>query len=242
MIVADSIGFAGTHSIAGILGAVPGFDVVHGTQSFEQRGPIGTGSQTPDGFAESMVQAMRAGRRPIAVHTNFLPGAMKPACERRGIRYRLIARDPVKQIESCYAWALKKTLDASPNMLVTSLKTSLNTVQSMNLAPTLPNVTYAFAVQHICSFNLAALRQGAEVLRMEDLLGDEQSFRAAFDVPVEAELEHFSGAPQHLASHRSRPELDIVAEPARAVIRERIRVGVPAPMVSLAEITEALGY
>lgn len=242
MIVADSIGFAGTHSIAGILGAVPGFDVVHGSQNFEQRGQIGQASQTPEGFADSMVRAKRDGRRPVAVHTNFLPGVMKPACDSRGIRYRLIARNPVRQIESCYAWAMKKTLDGSPDALVMSLKAALGTVQAMQLPVSLPNVTYAFAAQHICSFNLAALRQGAEVLHMEDLLGDEEMFRTTFDVPEDAELTHFCGKPQHLASHRNRSELDIVAAPARAEILERIRVGVPNPMVSVAEITAALGY
>ena len=45
-----------------------------------------------------------------------------------------------------------------------------------------------------------------------------------------------------LAWNTTARRVDIVAAPARAVIRERIHVGEPAPMVSHAEITEALGY
>ena len=241
MMIADSIGFAGTHSIAAILSGVPGLDVVHGTQNFTTRGPIGTNSQSADEFAATMSQA-GSGQRPIVIHTNLPPAALKPACDRRGIWYGLIARHPVRQIESCYAWAMKKTLDGAPDSLVMSLKTGLNVLQQMQLPINLPNVTYVYAAQHVCTFNLAAVALGAPVMRMEELLQDEPTFRAAFDIPAEVDLPHFGDTPQHLAQKRSDPALAVVADPARAEIIERLTIQLNGRAVAVPELTQALGY
>ncbi len=112
MIVAESIGFAGTHSICDILTGIPGVEASHGTQNFETRGPIGTPAQTPEAFVDSMLRARDAGSHPVALHTNFPPVAMKGACDTRGVRYELLVRAPERQIDSCYAWAMKNATSA----------------------------------------------------------------------------------------------------------------------------------
>ena len=122
MIVAESIGFAATHTISSILADLPGYRVTHGSQNFETGVPIGAGSQTPAGFAASMVAAKSAGQRPVALHTNFDPRQFLPACQAQGVQYGLLVRRPEAQIESCYAWALTKVLTGDDQMLLVALK------------------------------------------------------------------------------------------------------------------------
>ena len=81
MIIAESIGFAATHSISEILGQIPEVEVSHGSQHFAEKCPIGQGSQSVDQFVASMTEAQSAGRTPVAVHTLFHPQQMKPAIE-----------------------------------------------------------------------------------------------------------------------------------------------------------------
>ncbi|OWU86538.1 hypothetical protein ATO6_07050 [Oceanicola sp. 22II-s10i] len=242
MIVTDSIGFAATHTITAILSEVPGFRVSHGSQNFETGGPIGVGSQTPEAFAASMAQAAAEGARPVAVHTNFDPRRFRPACETQGIRYSLLAREPRAQINSCYAWASKKVLDGDDVSFLTMLKQSLPKLPAVGIRASLPNIVYAYAVQHVCAFNLAALETGADAVRMEEILADEAAFRQVFEVPDAVELKHFSGDEMRIASHRSQAEAQVMAEPERELIEAKLTVSVGGAPATVGDMVQRLGY
>ncbi|GGM01444.1 hypothetical protein GCM10011534_24130 [Pseudooceanicola nanhaiensis] len=242
MIVAESIGFAATHTISSILAELPGFRVTHGSQNFETAGAIGTPAQTPEDFAASMVAAGDRGERPVALHTLFDPRRMQPVCAGQGIRYALLLRDPQAQVESCYAWAAKKTLDGDESTFVSAMKSALPVLPGLGIRATLPNLLYAYALNHVCQFNVVGLDTGAPVLKMEELLSDEALFRDAFDVGAEAEIPHFSGEARHLASHRAREGLEALAAPERATIRALFPVRAGATVTTLAELGTRLGY
>lgn len=245
MIVAESIGFAGTHTICDILAALPGYDVSHGSQHFEIRGvPLGEAParQTPDAFAESMLRAAAEGRRPVAVHCMYNPLEFRPACARRGIRYSLLVREPVAQVESCYAWLAKKVLGGDAASFVQCLQTILGTLTGAGIAPSLPNLLYGFACWHVGTYNAVGVASGAPVLRMEAILNDEAAFRAAFDVPEAAEIAHFHGARRQAASHRAEPEVQALAAPDRAAVRQAIRFRQGGLDLSFAQLGAVLGY
>ncbi|MGR3323326.1 MAG: hypothetical protein ACU0DK_15495 [Pseudooceanicola sp.] len=242
MIVAESIGFAATHTISSILRDIPKFRVTHGSQNFETGGPIGSGSQTPEAFAASMAAAAARGAHPIALHTNFDPRRLRPACTAKGIRYSLLVRKPEAQVESCYAWALRKVLEGEDQSLLVAIKTALPHLPAQGIPANLPNLVYAYALMHVCRFNLVATEAGAEIMRMEDLLGDEARFRAAFDVPGDVRIPHFEGNVTHLASHRSKAGLEAVAPPDRALIRARLPVAGGGAALTLDHIDARFGY
>lgn len=242
MIVVDSIGFAATHTICGILAELPGFRVSHGSQNFETAGPIGTPGQTPEAFTASMVAAAGRGERPVAVHALFDPRRMRPVCTGKGIRYALLLRNPLAQVESCYAWAVKKTLDGDDAVLVSALKAVVADLPGLGIRANLPNLLYAYALTHVCQFNLIGIEAGAPVLKMEELLADEALFREAFDIADDIEIGHFTGEAMHLASHRAKEGLAALAEPERETIRALFPVRGADGVLSLAELTRRLGY
>lgn len=242
MIVAESIGFAATHTISTILAGLPGYRVTHGSQNFETGGPIGTGSQSPEDFVASMASAAAGGARPVAVHTVLDPRRLRPACLASGIRYGILVRQPERQIESCYAWALRKVLDGDDQAFLTALKVAVPVMPKLGVRANLPNALYCYAVQHVCNYTLLAVEIGAEVLRMEELLSDEARFRATFDVPAETPIPQFEGEALHLASHRGQEGLDAVAAPDRDAIRARLPVSSGGPAITLAQLAGRLGY
>ncbi|TMV82326.1 hypothetical protein FGG78_24370, partial [Thioclava sp. BHET1] len=153
MIVAESIGFAGTHTITSILAAVPGVEVSHGSQHFEDRGALGAGAQTPQAFAASMTATAARGAHPIAVHCLFDPVRFKPVCEAAGISYSLLVRKPEAQIASCYAWAMRKILNGDASAFIITLKTGFDWLSQMRVAQSLPNLVFAYAASHVCRYN-----------------------------------------------------------------------------------------
>ena len=242
MIIAESIGFAATHSITEILSALPGFDVAHGSQNFDTKAPVGQGSQTPEDFVAAMTAARDAGRRAIAVHTLLPPHLMKPACEAAGVEYWLLVREPDAQIESCYAWIAKSVLQGNPGHFAQVLQVVFNELVKLQVPTSLSNCLYAFAMQHVLSYNFVALGLGAPFRKMEDLMSDEAAFRAAFDVPADLPLPHFAGDRVHSASHRSRAGLDALAAPDREAIRERFRINIAGRDYSLGDMKLMLRY
>lgn len=246
MIVADSVGFAATHSIAAILRGLPDRQVTHGSRNFDSGAPMGPADQTPAEFIAAMERARARGLRPVAVHCLFAPSAIKALCEVAGVRYRLIVRDPVAQIESCYAWALAKILAGDGPLFVTMLQEALQPSQAMGIEPNLPNLLYLHAARHVGGFNARALAAGAKVLRMEELLSDEASFRAAFDIDATVPLPHFAGTPVHGVSHRAKlsawPDALRPAEPARAAIRAGVAFELPDGRRGLDGLARELGY
>lgn len=245
MIVAESVGFAGTHTICGILEHLPDFEVMHGSQTWGVTGPeglTGPGRQSPEDFAAGMARAAQAGARPVAVHCLFPPAAFKPACDRHGIRYSLLVRDPARQIDSCYAWALGKVLSGDQSGFVAAMQLGLPALNGLGVRATLSNTLFTYAAIHVARYTMLVHATGAPVLRMEDLLEDEAQFRAAFDVPGEVPLGHFTEERVHLWSHRKSNPVELVAEPDRAAILERLRIDVEGRSWSVAGMAETLGY
>lgn len=242
MIIAESIGFAATHTFAEILGGLPGFDVSHGSQHFETKGALGQGQQTPEDFVASMAAAQQAGQRPVALHTLFSPQLLKPACEAAGGRYWLLVRSPEAQIDSCYAWIGKKVLNGDAPSFVQVLNQVLGPLNKMQIPASLPNALYLYAVNHVLSFNFFAVGLGAPAFKMEELLNDEAAFRAAFDVPADLAIPHFAGSPVHGPSHRGQKETDVLGAPDRDTIRERYSLSLGDRNYGLADMKMLLRY
>ncbi|WP_375174608.1 hypothetical protein [Pseudooceanicola sp.] len=242
MIIAESIGFAATHSITEILGNVPEVEVSHGSQHFERKSPLGKGSQSIDEFLSSMEAAQDAGRSPVAVHTLFPPQDMKPACDAAGVDYWLLVRDPVAQIESCYAWIARSTLEGNSSHFLQVLKVALNPLSAMQTEASLPNALYYYAVNHVLSFNFLAIGLGAPTRKMEELLSDEAAFREAFAIDLDVTLPHFAGEAVHRASHRSHKEVEALAAPEREKILDRYSLSFGGRSYRLADMQMLLGY
>lgn len=242
MIVAESIGFAATHSISEILGGIPGYEVSHGSQDFIAKHPIGQGSQTPEDFVAAMQASAQAGRSPVAVHTLLPPQLMKPVCDAQGVTYWLLVREPCAQIESCYAWAAKSVLSGNAAHFSTVLQQSYNDVINMKVPSSLSNCLYAFACHHVLSFNFLAIGLGAPTRKMEQLLTDEATFREAFAVPEDAPLPHFQGDQVHRASHRSKAGLEALADPDREALQQRYALNVGGRGYSITDMNALLGY
>lgn len=242
MIVAESIGFAATHSITEILGNIPDYDVSHGSQHFESKLPVGQAQQTPEDFTASMIAARDAGKMPVAVHTLIPPQLMKPACDAAGVNYWLLVRDPAAQIESCYAWISKSVLSGNAGHFTQVLKVSLNDLTRLRIESSLPNCLFAFACHHVLSFNFLALGLGAPFRKMETLMSDEAAFRDAFGVPDAVALPHFNDQKVHSASHRAKDGLDALTQPAREAILDRYSLNFGERFYTLADMKNLLGY
>jgi hypothetical protein len=242
MIIAESIGFAATHSISEILGQIPEVEVSHGSQHFEEKAPLGQGSQSVEDFLSSMAEAKEAGRAPIAVHTLFPPQELKPACDAAGCDYWLLVRDPVAQIDSCYAWIARSILEGNANHFLQVLRISLNELTAAKMEASLPNALYYYAVNHVLSYNFLALGLGAQPRKMEVLLSDEAAFREAFSIADDIDLPHFQGETVHRASHRAHSELDALAAPQKDLILDRYAMTIGERSYRLQDMQMLLGY
>lgn len=242
MIVAESIGFAGTHSITEILEAIPRIEVSHGSQNFTEKTQIGVSPQSPTEFIAAMAEARDAGRHPVALHTLFLPPDMKQACEAAGGEYWLLVRDPEAQIDSCYAWIARSVLEGNSSHFLQVLKTSLNDMSTLKIEASLPNALFYYAVNHVLAFNFMAIGVGAPTRKMEVLLNDEAAFRDAFRLPDDVTIPHFSGERIHRASHRARKEVDALAPPARETILENFGLRLGDRTYRLSDMKMLLGY
>lgn len=242
MIIAESIGFSATHSFSEILAGLPGTDISHGSKNFAGKTAVGRDDQSIPDFLSSMAEARDQGRKPIALHTLFAPQAMKPACDQAGCTYWLLVREPVRQIESCYAWVSKKVLAGSASSFVQVLNQTLVPLQKMGIESNLPNTLYLFAINHVLSFNFLAVGMGAPVRKMEVLLNNEAAFRDAFDLSDDVPIAHFSGEEVHGVSHRAQKEAGAIADPDRETIQEKYRLNIGERNYSLADMNRLLGY
>ena len=80
MIVAESVGFAATHSLSEILRGLSGYEVAHGSRHFEAKTPIGQDIQTPEEFVAAMRASAASGKRPVALHTLMPPHQQRSGC------------------------------------------------------------------------------------------------------------------------------------------------------------------
>jgi len=242
MIVAESIGFAATHSITEILGDLPGYDVSHGSQHFDLKHPVGQTPQSPQDFVSSMVASKAAGKNPVAVHTLIAPQLLKPACDAAGVEYWLLVREPVAQIESCYAWISRSVLNGQPGHFQQVLQQSLGELTQKKIPASLPNCLYFFACHHVLSFNFLALGMGARAQKMEVLMSNETAFREAFGIDDDVTIPHFEDSQVHSASHRSASEIGALAEPDRDAIRDSYSLNLGGKIYSLPDMMRLLDY
>jgi hypothetical protein len=242
MIVAESIGFAGTHSITEILKAIPGVEVSHGSQNFAEKTKIGVNPQSPEDFIAAMAQARDAGRKPVALHTLFLPQQLKQACDAAGGEYWLLVRNPEAQIDSCYAWITRSVLEGNSSHFLQVLKSSLNDLSALKIEASLSNALFYYSVHHVLAFNFMAIGIGAPTRKMELLLNDEAAFRDAFHLPEDVTIPHFSGEQVHRASHRARKEVDALAPPARETILKSFGLRIGDRTYRLSDMKMLLGY
>lgn len=242
MIVAESIGFAATHSITEILGDIPGYEVAHGSQHFELKHPVGHPPQSPTDFVASMAASQASGNTPVAVHTLIAPQLLKPACDAAGVNYWLLVREPVAQIESCFAWIARSVLNGQAGHFQQVLQQSLGELSQKKIQANLSNCLYFFACHHVLSFNFLALGMGASAQKMETLMSDEATFRTAFNVPEDVSIPHFEAERVHSASHRAAADLEALADPERDLIRDAYTLNLGGKMYRLSDMNRLLDY
>src|SRR5262249_6260398 len=141
--VAASIGFSGTHSISAILSGMPDTYVAHGTQNIKERTPIGVHDQAPEDFLDDMCALDEQFSRVIAVPPLFSPRPFKTLCDKKGIEYNLIVREPSKQVKSCYYWLVQKFHEGDKSL--SKLILTANERFKRLIAPTLANGLYIHA-------------------------------------------------------------------------------------------------
>jgi hypothetical protein len=243
MIVIDSIGFSGTHSITDILREVPNSRVAHGSKNFDTLTGLGPDNVSPVEFARQMVQAKEDGQKCYAVHCTFDPVEAKPIFDHVGIKHQILMREPIRQIRSCYAWITKKIMDGDAGALRTVMRFDRDMLTPMGLNPSLSNVMFAFAVSHCTSYAMRALASELKIVRMEDILNDEQAFRDTFDIPDDVPLSHFSkGNEKHISSHKSKVEALGLDAPDEDAIVRGVTYNVGKDSYSFDEFSRELGY
>ncbi|GGE39545.1 hypothetical protein GCM10011360_29010 [Primorskyibacter flagellatus] len=242
MIVAESVGFAATHSLTEILRGLPGYEVAHGSRHFEAKTPIGQDTQTPEEFVAAMQASAEAGNRPVALHTLMPPHQLKSACEAAGADYWLLVRNPVDQVDSCFAWATARVMEGNSGAFLQVVNESLADLVNKGIEATLPNCLYTFALKHVLGYNFFALGLGTSFHKTEDLLADEAAFRTAFAVPEEAEIAHFNGGSVHRRSHRAESPARHMADPDRETLRANIAVRLSERDYSIQDMNLLLGY
>lgn len=242
MILADSIGFAATHTISEILSGIPNAEVRHGTRNFAKGGAVG-GEDTPvDQFVAEMKQSAAAGKRVYAVHCLYSAPQGREVCLANGVKHRIIVREPVRHVRSCFAWWVKKTLGGDQVGYRKMVTLDEHLLSKLPIPRNFPNAAYAAALSHVMQFNIEALEAGCEILQMERLVSDEDYFRESFDVPDDVTLSHFSGAEVHRASHKDKLEGLGVGEANEDALRQVVRWTVAGKTTSFAEMSARLGY
>jgi hypothetical protein len=242
MIVADSIGFSATHTITSILSEVPDAEVSHGSRNFEVKGPIGHADQTPEAFADQMVAKAEEGKSCFAVHTNFDPLQFKPACEERGITYKVITREPRKHFRSCYSWLVTKILQGDTPSYDMMVHMNQLARPALGGYANFHTGCYAFAMSHVSGFLLNAVKAGAEMVKMEDLVSDEGVFKDCFDLPEQLELSHFQGEETHQASHVGKLDVPQIRDQEIEALHKVLTFNLDGRAMNFQEYCRVLGY
>lgn len=242
MILADSIGFAATHTISHILSGIPDAEVSHGSRNFAEKTPVGRSDMTAQGFVDAMARSEAEGRRTYAVHCLFNPREGVAACARAGGTHKVIVRAPRRQIRSCFSWMVGKALGGDPILFGRLVAAERQFLSQLPVASNLSNALFVTAAVHVVEYNLAAMGEGCEILQMEKLVADEGYFRDAFEVPEEVELEHFQGGRVHRASHKSRIEEMDLAEPDEEALLSALVWTLDGKQLQLPDVARALGY
>lgn len=181
-LVLESIGFAGTHTITKILNDLDDVKASHGSRNFEKNTSIGICDVTPGELANQILTSDKSFN--YAVHTNNAPSMLHEACQEKGIDYKLLVREPVAQINSCYKWAAKKLLQGDVSMMQKVIENQAKFILPNNLPATAPNALFFYALLHVLNYNLTAISLGIDVIKTEDVLNSAESFANTFKLPL----------------------------------------------------------
>ncbi|NDV52886.1 hypothetical protein [Salipiger sp. PrR003] len=243
MILADSIGFAATHTISSILAEIPDADVSHGSKNFQEKVPLGVNDTALPDFLDEMRHRKGHGARPYAIHAVYEPGQGKAICKMKGVKHMIIVREPIKQIQSCYAWIVKKVLAGDVRAQEKLVMFDREVLQGQpSVANSFPNALFTFATNHVMAYSTAAIQAGCEIVQMERLVSDEAYFRDAFAVPEAAVLSHFAGENVHRASHKGKVSALGVAQPDEDAILKLFNWDLGDRTLDFQGVREALGY
>ena len=241
LLLADSVGFAGTHSISKTLSSIPGTYVCHGSKNFDSKAQIGTNDQSTEDFLDSMISIGKTHANAIAIHANFPPSITKSLCMEKGVEYAVIVRDPKHQINSCYNWAAKKLFDEGNRDIIEKIhKYSQSTVNFMK--PTLANCLYSYAMVHVCGYNYSAIHAGAKTIKMEDILGSESTFKSVFGISGEVNLENFYPDESQIISHKKVADGYSFGTPDKEIIHTQLNLNMLNTSTNYQEIRQKLNY
>ena len=240
--VLECIGFSGTHTITSILQDIEHLRVSHGSKNFEENTPIGIRDLSSDQLTEQLIKNNNKSKN-IAIHTNINPKHLYPLCLQKGIDYKLLVRDPVAQINSCYNWAAKKLLQGDKVIL-----SSMSLCKQVGIEETVPNGLFLFSLFHVMDFNLTALQLDVETAKMEDILESPKSFSDLFDLDIEEvrSTKYFSQGKYTISSHSSKISKDILPDihenQIYIHILNNVSFNYKLDKISLSDYKDIIGY
>lgn len=239
----ECIGFSGTHTITSILNEISHVNVSHGSRNFLEKTPIGINDVSLDDFTNQLLVSKETSKN-IAIHTNMDPKTAYPTCLSKGIEYKLLVREPVSQINSCYNWAAKKLLQGDKIVL----SSALSLCGQIGIEETIPNGLFLFSLFHVMNFNMTALSLGVEVAKMENILGSSEDFANLFGLEVEdvKNTKYFSGESYKISSYSSKISKEILPDIQENKmyihILNNVQFNYKLDQISLEEYREIVGY
>lgn len=242
LMVADSIGFSGTLSIYKILSALPGYYVSHGSRNFKKKTKIGIEDQTPEEFADSICEVGATVGSAIAIHTNMDPRILHPVCDKKGIDYAVIVREPSQQIESCYAFFLDEILSGNHAILDSTMAIDVRSFQKIGIQPNLANRIFIKSMFHVMTFNYLAVIANAKIIKMEEILNSEPEFRSVFSIPDHIEIPHFRGHQVHANNHQTKIADYPIAKPDQERLFQTFCINIDNKTRTWQDYTSILAY
>ena len=244
MILAESIGFAGTHSISSILKGIKGTHVAHGSRNFALQSRLDDCPVPAKEFLEQMVAKNAEGKACFAVHSLYDPQELKKLSRKFPVKIKGIVRDPLKQVNSCYSWAWKKVLDGDDGVYQTGnflMNSFCNPDKSIKRNAS--NAIYIFALHHVMTFNIKLLQSRFSLAKMEDLLSDKQAFCEFFELDNNIALPHFdSQSEERQASHSGKLKDMGIKDPDRNYLNGLVKAQVSGISYNVHKLADELGY
>ena len=246
----ECLGFSGTTSMASILEEQ--FDdiyVIHGSRNAVSRDKIGVNNQSPGEFVNSMLQINAETKKyVVALHCTFLPSKILPLCQKAYIDFKILVRNPEKQIMSCFSWAMKKVMLGDteiPNQIREFQIEMSQFFRLNNIKNNIENKVYLWAARRVMAFNADAANENSQFCKMEDILGSNKSFCEAFNINKTMEKSFIQN--KELNSHTSfLSQLKLKQKqfefPECAKILSGIKVHFNSRRMNILNLSEQMGY
>ena len=244
----DSIGFSGTTSLVNVLNSLQNTKAVHGTRNFKEPGPMGKADTSVGQFFKDMQDATNTFGRVVAVHFNFQPQEASNEANLTGVKYFGLVRRTEDQIQSCFNWYVNQITSGRQDTWLqvhrmNSLIAEKQAYQSIGVSFNFANIVYMLSINHILSHNMAILQTGAEILKIEELLGDEKLFRKIFEVSDTEDIPHFSGVAINLNSHKERNNFsELMAHPDSEILNQSFTMKLFGKNVTVGYMNDLMQY